>query len=78
MAQARFVLSPDQQRSVRVTDHTGDGSEEMRMEILLGASLSSFIAACVAVFVLEPRVQNGEHPSSPTEHRPGADSATRH
>jgi len=47
------------------------------METLLGASLSSFIAACVAVLVLEPRVQRGERPSARTEHGPGAGSATR-
>ena len=33
------------------------------MDYLLGASLSSFIAACVAVLVLEPRVQSGERPA---------------
>ena len=40
-----------------------DGPEEVRMDYLLGASLSSFIAVCVAVLVLEPRVQSGERPA---------------
>lgn len=55
-SQARFVLSEDQQRPVRVTDHAGDGQEEVRMEYLLFASLASIIAACVVVIVSEPRV----------------------
>jgi hypothetical protein len=42
------------------------------MEYLLGASLSSFIAACVAVLILEPRVQSGERPSARTTHGGGA------
>jgi hypothetical protein len=40
------------------------------MEYLLVASAASFIAACIAVLVLEPRVQSRER-------GPGAGSAPR-
>jgi hypothetical protein len=42
------------------------------MEYLLIASAASFIAACVAVLVLEPRVQSREPSSAGTGRRPGA------
>ena len=46
------------------------------MEYLLVASVASFIAACVAVLVLEPRVQSGERPWL-TKRGPGVRSAPR-
>ena len=47
------------------------------MEYLLVASAASFIAACVAVLVLEPRVQSREPPLAYTKRGPGVASAPR-
>ena len=47
------------------------------MEYLLVASAVSFIAACVAVLVLEPRVESHERPLAGTKRGPGVGSAGR-
>jgi len=47
------------------------------MEYLLVVSAASFIAACVAVLVLEPRVESGERPLAYTKRGPGVGSAGR-
>ena len=47
------------------------------MEYLLVASAVSFIAACVAVLVLEPRVESGERPLACAKRGPGVGSAGR-
>jgi len=47
------------------------------MEYLLIASAASFIAACIAVLVMAPRVQSRERPLASTERGPGVTSAPR-